>query len=169
VSDEAEDSAVSVPPEKAPDRKAKVEHRPPWPGDKMTVRAEYFGFFGPLPPPDILTKYNAAFPGCAERIVKMAEEQAEHRRGLEAAVVRSNLKRQGIAQVLGFVAFTLVCGGAFSLFWIGKDATAIGILVANLLGFGGAYVLGQRKQDRELKEKRKPFESAAQRPNREDD
>jgi uncharacterized membrane protein len=31
----------------------------------------------------MLAHYEQVFPGCAERIVKMAENQAEHRQGLE--------------------------------------------------------------------------------------
>lgn len=44
-------------------------------------------FQGPLPPPQALVQYKAALPGCAERIVSMAKEQAAHRRALESRVI----------------------------------------------------------------------------------
>ena len=34
---------------------------------------------GPLPPPEILREYDQALPGLADRIVSMAEGQANHR------------------------------------------------------------------------------------------
>jgi uncharacterized membrane protein len=37
----------------------------------------------------MLAQYSQIFPGCAERIVAMAERQAEHRRHLERTVVES--------------------------------------------------------------------------------
>jgi uncharacterized membrane protein len=47
-------------------------------------------FSGPLPPPEILAQYNEIVPGAAERILKMAEEQSAHRRGLEDKTIRRN-------------------------------------------------------------------------------
>src|SRR5258708_6290391 len=40
-------------------------------------------YSGPLPPPEMLVGYNDAFPGCAERIVAMAERQSQHRQDME--------------------------------------------------------------------------------------
>ena len=36
-------------------------------------------FSGPIPPPDALAQYNNIVPGAAERILKMAENQAAAR------------------------------------------------------------------------------------------
>jgi len=41
---------------------------------------------GPLPPLEILLGYEAACPGAADRLIKMAEDQGEHRRGLAPKV-----------------------------------------------------------------------------------
>ena len=43
-------------------------------------------FLGPLPPPEILAQYEQILPGSAERIMVMAENQAEHRQSLEETV-----------------------------------------------------------------------------------
>jgi len=40
-------------------------------------------FSGPLPPPEILRAYDDAVPGCAARIIAMAEQQGQHRRDME--------------------------------------------------------------------------------------
>ena len=36
-------------------------------------------FQGPIPPPNVLEAYERLVPGAAERILKMAENQAAHR------------------------------------------------------------------------------------------
>lgn len=115
-------------------------------------------FTGPLPPPETLAKYNDAFLGCPERIVAMAEEQASHRRAMEAKVIDSKIARERTSQWLGFIAFVGVCALSAYLFTIGKDNAAIGLLVTNLLAFVSAYIYGQKKQERELGQKQKPFE-----------
>lgn len=43
-------------------------------------------FLGPLPPPETLAQYEQVLPGSAERIMVMAENQAEHRQSLEETV-----------------------------------------------------------------------------------
>jgi len=120
------------------------------------LSAEFFG--GPLPHPEHLAKYNEAFPGCAERIVVMAEQQARHRRDLESTVIKGNAKRQDRAQLLGFTAFVGIAGGSFYLLTLGMSATGISLLLGDLLAFGFAFIYGQRKQDEELAGKRKQFE-----------
>jgi len=51
----------------------------------------------------MLIKYNEACPGCAERILAMAERQAAHRQGIEKAVIDSNIKSERRGQILGFL------------------------------------------------------------------
>jgi uncharacterized membrane protein len=40
-------------------------------------------FVGPIPPPDLLKKYEDALDGAADRIIKMAEKQSAHRQWME--------------------------------------------------------------------------------------
>jgi uncharacterized membrane protein len=39
-------------------------------------------FSGPLPPPEVLKRFDEIVPGAAERIIKMAEAQSEQRKDL---------------------------------------------------------------------------------------
>ena len=45
---------------------------------------------GPLPHPAVLKQYNDVVPGAAERIMRMAEQQAIHRQDLEAHIIRTD-------------------------------------------------------------------------------
>lgn len=69
------------------------------PEEKRTqgiIRAavEISRFSGPLPHPEDLAKYEQILPGAADRLIRMAEQQAAHRQNLEKAVIFSNLTMQ---------------------------------------------------------------------------
>lgn len=50
-------------------------------------------YSGPIPPPDVLERFNQIIPKGAHRILKMAEKQQAHRHALETKVISSDIKR----------------------------------------------------------------------------
>lgn len=48
-------------------------------------------FSGPLPHPQTLRQYDEVLPGAAERILRMAEKQQDHRIGMDQSGVRRKL------------------------------------------------------------------------------
>ncbi len=54
-------------------------------------RAELYA--GPLPHPDTLSKFEQILPGAADRILKQAEAQTQHRIEIEKMVVSSDIKK----------------------------------------------------------------------------
>jgi uncharacterized membrane protein len=46
---------------------------------------------GPLPPPDQLDHYNRVSPGMADRIIRAAEAESEHRRDLEKQLLEAQI------------------------------------------------------------------------------
>jgi uncharacterized membrane protein len=58
---------------------------------------------GPIPPPQILQQYNQVVPDAAERIIRMAEKQSDHRIDLERKVVDSNIRKSYIGMVLATI------------------------------------------------------------------
>jgi len=54
-------------------------------------RSGFTAFSGPLPPPSLLSGYESSCPGAADRIIKMAEQEAEHRRVTETAIVKAGV------------------------------------------------------------------------------
>lgn len=80
------------------------------------VKQDY-SFSGPIPPPQILKGYNELVPDAAERILKMAEKQADHRIELEKKVIveqqRQSARGQKIAAVL---AVLLVFAAVYAIY-----------------------------------------------------
>jgi uncharacterized membrane protein len=67
---------------------------------------------GPLPPANEFEKYEHALPGAADRILKMAEKEIEHRHKEEEKLVNSSIKLgirgQLIALVISILSIALV-------------------------------------------------------------
>ena len=109
-------------------------------------------FTGPLPHPDILKKFDEIVPGAAERIIKMAEEQSEHRRGLEKSVISSDISRSKWGQILGFF---IAIGGltASTLIAIYANAYIGGIIgFSALASLVGVFMYGSKTRSEERKE-----------------
>ena len=84
-------------------------------------------FAGPLPPPDLLAKYERALPGLADRIVAMAEAEAEgdHRRALQKRALR--LSELGLAAA--FVIAMTALGGGICLVHEGSSREGMGSIL----------------------------------------
>ena len=72
---------------------------------------------GPIPPPDIMEQYEKTLPGSADRILKMAENQSEHRQSLEKQRLSFSNREVHLGQIFGFLigAIAIVTGGYIAL------------------------------------------------------
>lgn len=93
-------------------------------------------FQGPIPPPDLLSGYEAITPGFADRILKMTEDQSTHRysvetKSIDADIVIRNrmMNERRIGQYMAFFIALLFAGSGVYL--ISK-----GIKIEGLI-FGG--------------------------------
>src|SRR3954451_8005797 len=67
---------------------------------------------GTLPPPEALRQYDTLVPGAAERIFRLAEDQAQYRYQLETARVKSETTRAVLAMCFtAVISFFMVVGG----------------------------------------------------------
>lgn len=64
-------------------------------------RAELYS--GPLPHPDTLAEFEQILPGAADRILKQAEAQTEHRIEIEKKVVSADITKSYLGLVFGFI------------------------------------------------------------------
>lgn len=110
-------------------------------------------FSGPLPPPHILVQYNEAVPNGAERIIAMAEKQANHRMTLESRVVDADIKRSNGGLVAGFIV--ALAGLAASFFMIDGGHEVAGVIVGttDIVGLVGVFIYGTVSRRRERKER----------------
>jgi uncharacterized membrane protein len=111
-------------------------------------------YSGPLPPPEILARFDAVVPGAAERILKMAEEQAAHRKDLERKLVESDIERSKWGQALGFLIAIagLAASAAIAIYGSAVAGSILG--VGTLASLVGVFMYGVKARSREREEKR---------------
>ena len=99
----------------------------------QTIQATQTTFTGPMPPPELLRQYDAVVLGAAERILVMAEKEAQHRQAQESQALNANVQAQkqqlniteqqtkatfwsdAIGQVCGFIVSLICIAGAVYL------------------------------------------------------
>ncbi len=121
--------------------------------NELQIRAQHFQ--GPIPPPEILAKYEEIVPGAAERIIAMAELQGEHRRSLEKVVVNKDIGRATRGQIFAFlIAMTIIIGGFFMI-WQGKSLEGMTSIIGAIATLAGVFVFGKVNKNKNLKNRRK--------------
>jgi uncharacterized membrane protein len=63
-------------------------------GSPLSVTQSTQVFQGPLPPPEILYRYDQIIPGAADRIIQLAESEIRHRQEQEKAATDANIQAQ---------------------------------------------------------------------------
>ena len=135
-----------------PDSNPSARNNPNIPPARVTTYTEVSG---PIPSPQILQQYNNIVPSAAERIIRMAEKQSDHRMALENRVVSSNL----VKSYLGMIAGTSIA--IFGLYIAkeiainGNPATAGIIAALDLGGLVWVAVTNTKSQRKELEKRQK--------------
>jgi uncharacterized membrane protein len=106
-------------------------------------------FSGPLPPPEVLASYNEAVPNGADRIVKLTEDQAAHRRRLES---------RGQLLLFAFAVVALV--GGIVLIAVGESASGLVPIIGSIGGLGGLFVYREYATRRTARQIEDPSEDA---------
>lgn len=101
---------------------------------------------GPLPDGETLIKYNSVIPDGADRIMKMAEKQQEHRMTIEKKAITSQFRQSNLGQWFGLVIGIVGIGCGTFLAYSG--ATTVGGIVAGgtVVSLVSVFVIGKRIQ-----------------------
>lgn len=82
----------------------KTNNSPPPPIENPVMQlTSSMAFIGPLPPPEAFEKYERTHAGAADRIIKMAENEANHRRELEKKALVHNIWVAHLSQFFAFI------------------------------------------------------------------
>lgn len=123
-------------------------------GGGFAIQVQGTHFSGPVPPPEVLAKFEAIVPGAGERIFAMAERNQAHRHALEATVIPGNARNERWGQIFAFLIYLATLGCGTFLVYIGKELAGLTAMLATTGTFAGLFVYSRRKKDRELADKR---------------
>ncbi|WP_156358365.1 DUF2335 domain-containing protein [Sphingobium sp. Leaf26] len=92
---------------------------------------------GPLPAPETYAQYEAVHAGAAERILKMAEKEQDHRHGSENKIIFHEYGIRYVAQFGAIFALILLCSLVAYCAFVGEPITAavIGAVGAIVVAF----------------------------------
>ena len=121
--------------------------------EAILAAVEISRFSGPLPHPEDLAKYEQVLPGAADRIIRMAEQQAAHRQNLEKAVIFANVTIQKWGLGSAFVLAMTAIGGGIWLTAKGMSGAGLTAIISALAALVGVFIYGKSGQKKELREK----------------
>jgi uncharacterized membrane protein len=109
-----------------------------------------YGFTGPIPPPGILAGYDKALPNGADRVMKMAEREQEHRHKMEDTIVgkESFEKRAGLVFAFSLSTLTLLLS-AYLLIFTEKSGPGLTLFILEFAALAGAFLGARNRQERE--------------------
>ena len=110
-------------------------------------------FSGPLPPPDLLARYNEIIPNGAERIFAMAENQARHREKLETKVIEGNVSTQREGSWFAFILTLVALIGGMFLIYVVKNVSGLVAIIAALVSLASVFFFSKYEQRKERTEK----------------
>lgn len=113
---------------------------------------------GPIPPPDVLERYEATLPGAADRIMSMAEMQLAHRIQLEKKVVGGDSSRSYLGLAAAFVLSLVAICGSILVIVQGHVWAGVTIFGIDIVALAGIFVYGTqvRRAERESKAEKMP-------------
>lgn len=95
---------------------------------------------GELPPADTVEAYEHVLPGAADRIIRMLEQQSEHRMAMERTLARSTAVTERLRQVLGVAIVLVVFVVASRLITGGHEGPGTLLAVADLVLLAAVYL-----------------------------
>ena len=96
---------------------------------------------GPLPPPDALRGFDAIIPGSAERILRMAEIEQNHRLDMEQKGLTAEISDTRRGQLLGALIAIVALGAAAYSAAIGAHwAVSVALVGIPLMGVVKAII-----------------------------
>lgn len=115
----------------------------PAPRHQQTVQVQAQIVSGPLPDPEILAHYNQIVSGAAERILSMAERDAQHLQSVEKMRISAIFHERRLGQIFGFAIAVIALGSSVFLAYTGHDTPASVIGGATLVSLVSIFVVGR--------------------------
>lgn len=107
---------------------------------------QHRAYSGPIPDPESLAGYEQIQPGFAERIVKMAEDEALHRRANENRIIKNSTRMAVTGIIFAFVAVLIFSGIVIYAISQHSNIAALSTVIAALASLAGIFVFFRNKK-----------------------
>jgi len=107
------------------------------------AQIQHTSFSGPMPHPSVLEGYENLVPGAAERILVMAEADANHQREIELLALRAAEGEVKRGQLFGLTIGVTALGAAMMALYMGSPAVAGIIGGTTVVGLVSVFIVGR--------------------------
>ena len=101
---------------------------------------------GPLPHPQLFQAYDVTLPGAAERILRMAETEQQHRHDEQSVRTRSDIALESRGQWMAFLAVMAGMIGGIALIALGKSIEGSVAVISAVSAVAGLSVWSRRRR-----------------------
>ena len=108
-------------------------------------RAEMFS--GPIPPPELIERYEKILPGAAKTIFSEWESQTMHRQKIERSVIATDNLKSILGLVFGFIVVLVAIAGGIYIALRGKELFGSGLSLAGLALLAGAFITSRKQKE----------------------
>lgn len=103
-------------------------------------------WIGPLPPPDVIERFNAIVPNGAERIFAMAEKEQSHRIAIEDRGLSASIAEAKHGQILGaIISIFSLLSAVGSVYMVAHPAVSVALVGVPIAGLVKAIVDSRSK------------------------
>ena len=89
-------------------------------------------YSGPIPHPNILKQFEEVISGSADRILKMAEKEQEHRHEFENKIISHKKIMELTGLIFGFLLALIIIGGGIYLLLNDKSAKGFVLILGGI-------------------------------------
>lgn len=114
----------------------------------LTHEQKRYYFQGPLPAPQILEQYNEIIPNAAERILIMAEKDADFQRKITEKAIEIEANERRLGQILGFFIGSMALSLSAASLFLGHPAAASIIGGTTVVGLVAVFVTGRNLEEK---------------------
>ena len=131
-------------------------------GVRRVVETQIESFSGPIPSPALLREYESILVGSANRLISMAEMQANHRQSLEKVVVEGDSRRADNGLKYGLIVALTGLASAVLLAVAGHESVAMVVGGLDLASLAGVFVYATTVRRAERSKKAEQMRKAIQ-------
>ena len=119
----------------------------------IVAASQSLSYSSPLPPSSEMAGYEKVCPGSADRILKMAEQQAAHRQNIEMIVVKTSSERSLLGVKYALYIAMAACALSCVCFCLGERIAGGAIFGGTLVSLAGVFIHGTNSNRHEREEK----------------
>ena len=131
-------------PKKRPNKTVQPKQNTVVAESQVTVQHQQQIHSGPIPSPDVMRQYDLLLPGAAERILQMAEREAQHQHDIVKNSLDAQRREIRRGQILGFLIGISSLSSSVVALYLNHPTTA-GILGGTtVVGLVTVFVIGRK-------------------------